>query len=359
MKTFEEIFTYDRLLKSFEECKHGQMWKGSVIDFDTNYAEKLMRLEEIILNGSYTPYPDNINFINERGKVRKIHSQHIRDRIVHKVVNQDILIPTFHPSFILHNSASQKGKGIDFALRSFKMHLNRAYRKWENNFYILQIDLRKYFESIPHWYIEKLLHEKIQDERLTKMCLCSMSSYSNGRGLGLGSEINQTYALLCLNEYDHIIKERFNVKEYGRYMDDIYLIHNSKEFLLEIVEFTEKYLNELGMEINKKKTHIAPIKNGVTFLGHRYRLTETGHVIAVPKKQTVIRNKKKLRKLKKKYDNGEFTREEIENSFASMMGNLSRSNVSKVIYNMHGYFDKLFNESRCDTYDKGTNDGFY
>ena len=68
MKTFEEIFTYDRLLKSFEECKHGQMWKGSVIDFDTNYAEKLMRLEEIILNGSYTPYPDNINFINERGR---------------------------------------------------------------------------------------------------------------------------------------------------------------------------------------------------------------------------------------------------------------------------------------------------
>ena len=342
MKTIEEIFTYDRLLKSFKECKRGQMWKSSVIHYNANYAEKLMCLEADLVNGTYKPYPDNVNYIHERGKTRKIHSQHIRDRVVHKIVNQDILIPLFHHSFIRHNYASQKGKGVDFAMKSFKMHLNRAYRKWGNNFYILQIDMRKYFENIPHDYIENLLRKRIQDEQILRLCMCSMHSYSGGKGLGLGSEINQTYALLCLNEFDHLIKEKFRIKEYGRQMDDMYLIHNDKDFLHNIMNFAQSYFDSLGMEINEKKTHIIPIKTGITFLGYRYKLTETGHVIHVPKKQTIIRNKKKMRKLKLKYDAGVFTFDEILNSRASMMGNLSRSNVSKVVYNVNHYFENLY-----------------
>lgn len=344
--SFENIFTYERLLRSFNECKKGQLWKGNVIDFNANYVEKITKLEQSILDGTYEPFPDNINYIHERGKTRKIHSQHIRDRIVHKVVNQDILIPTFHKRFIRYNSASQKQKGVDFAMKSFKMHLNRAYRKWGTDFYILSIDIRKYFENIPHDYIEKLLRKEIKDERIIRLCMSSMKSYDGGKGLGLGSEINQTYALLCLNEFDHIMKERFHIKEYARYMDDIYIIHNDKEFLHEIIEFAKSYLSGLRLEMNEKKTNIIPIKNGITFLGFRWKLTKTGHVMLVPKKQTIFRNKKKLRKLKLKLDSGVFTFEEIQNSRASMLGNLGRSNCHKVITNMDNYFNKIFIESQ-------------
>ena len=317
------------------------MWKGSVISFQTNCAENLLKLEAKIHSGEYKALPDNITYINERGKVRKIHSQHISDRIVHKIVNQDILIPTFHKRFIRQNTASQTGKGMDFAMRTMKCHLNRVYRKWGKDFFVLSIDMKSYFESIPHWYIEKLLREKITDERILKLCMEPFRAYENGKGLGLGSEINQTYALLCLNEFDHIIKERFRIKEYARYMDDMYLMHNDKAVLMEILEFSEQYFSQIDLKMNDRKTNIFPAKNGITFLGFRWRMTETGHVIVTPKKQTIIRNKKKLRKLKQKVVNGEFTLPEILNSYASIRGHIQRGNCRKTIEGMDRYFYKL------------------
>lgn len=344
IKTFEEIFTYDRLYQSFLECKKAQSWKGSVIDFQTNYAENLMNLEESIQNGTYHSFPDNITYIHERGKTRMIHSQHIRDRIVHKIVNQDVLIPIFHKIFIYHNSASQIHKGTDFARKHFKQHLSKAYRKWGKQFYVLSIDIQKYFENIPHDYIEKLLREKIKDERMIQLCLMPMQSFKDGKGIGLGSEINQTYALLCLNEFDHIIKEKFRIKEYGRYMDDMYLFLDDKDKLCEIISFAKEYFKNLQMKMNVKKTQISPIKNGTTFLGFRWKLTDTGHVVQIPKKQTVIRNKKRLRKYKKKLDNGVFTFKEVENCYASMRSNLMKGNCRKVGIEMDRYFNQLFIE---------------
>ena len=342
MKSFEDIFTYDNLYHSFLECRKSQNWKDSVTRFSTNYAEELYLLEQQILDGTYSAYPDRITTINERGKVRKIHSQHIRDRIVHKIVNQQILKPTFHKRFIRSSFASQNEKGMKLALKTFKCHLNRAYRKWGNDFYILSIDMKSYFESIPHDYIEKLLREKIHDERIIKLCLEPMKSYPDGKGLGLGSEMNQTYALLCLDEFDHIIKEQFHVKEYGRYMDDIYIMSNDKEFLKEILQFAKEYLAKIGLEPNEKKTNIFPIKNGITFIGYRWNITDTGHVIMVPKKQTVIRNKKKLRKYKKNMDSGRFTYKEIENSYKSMRQTYVRSNVKKSVNGMDRYYNNIF-----------------
>lgn len=344
MKTIEEIFTYDRLLQSFKECRKGQLWKGSVIDFQMNYAEKLMELERGLHDGTYHALPDNITYIYERGKTRTIHSQHIRDRIVHKIINQDVLIPIFHRSFIRQNSASQINKGVDFAMRTFKCHLNRAYRKWGTDFYILSIDIRKFFENIPHWYIEELLREKIDDERILELCMASMHSYGGEKGLGLGSEMNQTYALLCLNEFDHLMKEKFRIKEYARYMDDIYLMHDSKEYLREIKAFTVDYLRKLDMEISPNKTQISPMKNGVNFLGFCWKMTDSGHVINIPKKQTITRNKRKLRKFRRIMDEGNIDPKEIENCYASMRGNLARSSNKSTVENMDKYYNKLFIE---------------
>ena len=318
------------------------MWKSSVIAFEMGYVGRLLKLEEEIQNDRYDAMADNITYICERGKVRQIHSQHIRDRIVHKVINQDILIPTFHKQFIRQNTASQIGKGIDFAMKTLKCHLNRAYRKWGKDFYVLSIDMKSYFASIPHWYIKQLLREKIDDERILWLCETPLRSYGGDKGIGLGSEMNQTYALLCLDEFDHIIKERYRVKEYARYMDDIYLMSNDKELLQEILDFAEEYFASIDMQMNTKKTCIFPIKNGITFLGFRWRLTDTGHVAMVPKKQTIIRNKRKMRKLRLKYLSGEFTFPEIQNSYASMRGNIGRSNCHAVVKSMDDYYHKLY-----------------
>ena len=134
-------------------------------------------------------------------------------------------------------------------------------------------------------------------------------------------------------------------------MDDMYLMHNDKEFLLEILRLAEEYFAGIGMEMNKKKTQIVPIKNGTTYLGFRWKITDTGHVLQIAKKQTIIRNKKKLRKIKKKLDAGEFTFKEVSNSSMSMRGNISRGNCLKVVNDFDRYFNKLFIESWVNEYD--------
>ena len=342
MKEFEKLFSYDNLYHSFLQCRKNQSWKDGVIWFSQNYADELYLLEQEILSGTYAAKPDMITQIHERGKTRTIHSQHIRDRIVHKIVNQEILKPIFHKQFIYANFASQNNKGTSLARKVFKCHLNRAYRKWENDFYVLQIDMKSYFESIPHWYIEKLIREKIADERIINLCLEPMKSYPNGRGLGLGSEINQTYALLCLDKLDHMIKEHYRVKEYGRSMDDMYLFSDSKSLLSEILEDIKLHIDELGLKLNEKKTNIFPIKNSISYLGYKWRLTGTGHVLYVPKKQTFIRNKRKLRKYRQKLSLGNFTYKEVENNYKTMRQTFKRSNAKSALGRMDSYYNSIF-----------------
>lgn len=327
-----------------KDCSKGQEWKKSVIDFNMNYPDNLLLLEKEISDGTYRSKPDNVTYIHERGKTRKINSQHIRDRIVHKIINQDILIPIFHRRFIKQNYASQKGKGVDFALKSFKCHLNRAYRKWGKEFYVLSIDMEKYFENISHEYILSILKKEIHDDGILNLCCETMRTYGGNKGLGLGSEINQTYALLCLDEYDHIIKEKFRIKEYGRYMDDIYIIHSDSKYLKDILDFSNDYFENIGMKANRKKTNIFPVKNGLNYLGFRWKLSGSGHVFQIVKSQTVTRGKKKLRKLRRKLNSGKIKICEIQNCYSSMRGNIARGNCASAVKGLDRYYNNLFIE---------------
>lgn len=68
--------------------------------------------------------------------------------------------------------------------------------------------------------------------------------------LGLGSQTSQLFALLTLNEIDHFIKEALHIKYYGRYMDDLYLIHNDSKYLMQCLKQIEEKLREIGLSLN-------------------------------------------------------------------------------------------------------------
>lgn len=96
------------------------------------------------------------------------------------------------------------------------------------------------------------------------------------KGLGLGSEDNQTIAVSYPNKLDHYIKEVLQIHEYARYMDDGYLIHESKEYLEYCLQEIRRICAELKIELNEKKTRIVKLSHGFTFLkntnisdGHR------------------------------------------------------------------------------------------
>jgi hypothetical protein len=103
----------------------------------------------------------------------------------------------------------------------------------------------------------------------------------------LGSQTSQLLALLALNEIDHFIKEQLHIKYSGRYMDDLYLIHNDSKYLSYCLKEIEKKLAEIGLSMNRKKTYIAPItateerknKTPFKYLKWDFYLTKTNAII--------------------------------------------------------------------------------
>ena len=102
---------------------------------------------------------------------------------------------------------------------------------------------------------------------------------------------SQVLAILYLNELDHFIKEKLNIKYYIRYMDDGLLIHESKDYLKYCLREIVKILDKYKLELNNK-TKIININEGFVFLGFKYYI-KNNKVIMKVKSQTKKDSKEK------------------------------------------------------------------
>ena len=160
--------------------------------------------------------------------------------------------------------------------------------------------------------------------------------------MGLGSQISQVLALSSGNKLDHFIKEKLHIKGYGRYMDDGYLIHPSKEYLHYCLDEMRKVCNELGIVLNEKKTQIVKISHGFTFLKARIYVTETGRVIQKVYRRSVTRMRMKLKKLAKMLDKGMIPFDYIYQCWQSWAAYAAQFNAYNTIRSMALLYEDLF-----------------
>ena len=136
-----EIFDGNVLYESFIRAKQGSDWKPQVQKFEMNYLFELADLQTELVSGDYTFLPNTEFTIHERGKVRRITGEQIRDRVSKHALCDEILTPAVQKYLIYDNSASQVGKGIDFARKRLLTHLRKYYSQHKSNDgYILLID---------------------------------------------------------------------------------------------------------------------------------------------------------------------------------------------------------------------------
>lgn len=221
--------------------------------------------------------------------------------------------------------------------------LTEHYKKYGNNGYILLVDFKNYFASIPHDILKQNIRRNFTDEKIIKLADDFIDAFGE-RGLGLGSETSQINAIVHINAIDHYIKEVARIRGYGRYMDDSYLIHHSKEYLEELLEILKRMYEAYGVKINTKKTYITDLKHGFTFLKTRIYLTDSGKVVRKPCRYSVTRERRKLKKQAKLLAQGFITFEQINNSYQSWRGSMRHRNARKTVHNMDLLFNKLFGE---------------
>lgn len=211
------------------------------------------------------------------------------------------------------------------------------YKEHGTDGYILKFDIRKFFDSIHH----EVLKEKlccISDEEVKELLYHIIDSYAKEpekdelslRGLPLGNQTSQWFALWYLNGLDRLIKERLRIKYYSRYMDDGILIHEDKAYLsLCLKKMTEYVEQELKLSFNEK-TQIFPISQGTDYLGFRFYLTDTGKVIRRLRTSNKKRWKRRLKLYQKQYRQGTKTFEEITRSMKSYQGHLKYGNTYRL-----------------------------
>ena len=239
------------------------------------------------------------------------------------------------------HSACLAGKGIHFAVNRLVCHLQRHYRKYGKNGYALVFDFSKYFDNIEHKPLKDIIDSEYTDTRLAGLVKQLVDDFGD-IGLGLGSQISQACALRYPNRLDHYIKEVLRIKGYARYMDDGYLLHESKEYLQKCLSDIKQICGELGIKLNAKKTQIIKISRGITFLQRRFVLTETGKVIIKPRPRGIVKMRRKLRVFKRKLDAGKMAFADIKTSFVSFKGHLKHCNAHRIIVRLNALFDKIF-----------------
>jgi hypothetical protein len=339
--SLEAVADINSLIRASQKARSGVMWKASVQRYLMNLLKNVTESNKNILSGKDIR-KGFINFdIVERGKLRHISSVHFSERVVQRSLCANALLPVLTRGLIYDNGASMKGKGISFAVNRLKTHLHRHYRKYGNEGYVLTIDFSNYFGSMRHEPIREILNKSFKDKRLVDFTMLFVDAFGDV-GMGLGSETSQIFAIAYPNSVDHCIKERLRIKGYGRYMDDMYLLHKSKARLRECLEVIRTECAKLGIRLNAKKTHITKLSKGFTFLKSQFFLTCTGRVILKAGRESIVRQRRKLKKFRKFMDKGLMTYGQIYNSYMSWRGYIGHKDAHRTILSMDWLFRELF-----------------
>ena len=288
---FDKKLSYENILKAHKLSRKGKGYREEVILFNLKQEEYAMWLYENLSNMTYKHGGYTTFYIYEP-KMRKIEKSRYIDRIVHRWVVDNFLIPYFVPTFINTTYACLKDRGMHKACLDLQFAMKHCKRKWDN-YYILKMDVRKYFQNIGKGILYNVLKKKINDKKLLWLLKEIIYSNEGEKGLPIGNYTSQMFANIYLNEMDQYIKHQLHCKYVFRYMDDAVILLKTKEEAKDALEKITIFLRDkLELELNSK-TQILKNTQGVNFCG--YKINEYRIKIRDKGKKKL---KKKIKKLK-------------------------------------------------------------
>lgn len=386
MSKYKEIITdgnriYEGLMNSIDKSK----WKESSQNAALSFLNLIYDIQDDLERQQYSMSDETVFILHERGRVRRISSLQVRDRVVRHILCDDIFMPLIRNKIIYDNGASIEGRGLSFSKKRFETHLHRyVVHNESNNGYILFGDFSKFYDNIEHVTAKQQLLDLVDDDEYIQWLLdlifenfeidvTDMSSEeidkikhgifnkleyepvssldaTNSRSrktikksINIGDQLAQLIGIYYPHRIDNYIKIVCSEKYYGRYMDDWYIINSDKEYLWDLLHDIEDIALDLGLYINRNKTRIVQLDKPFTYLQTRYRVTSTGKIYKKinPKRITAMR--KRLKKLAIKVYNDEIDYYDVENMFKSWMGSFYKIMSRDQIRNLFVLYEELFN----------------
>ena len=326
---FATVYSFENLYAAYISARKGKRYRAEVLRFTAHLEENLIRLQNELIYGTYQVGRYREFYVTEP-KRRLIMALPFRDRVVQWAIYR-VLNPTFEKTFIYHSYACRVGKGTHRAAAKLYSWLRRVKRT-PQNWYYLKLDVAKYFYRVDHAVIMRILARKIKDQELLKLLETIVNSENtkfglptgatldtdkrvSDKGMPIGNLTSQMFANIYLNELDQYVKHVLRIKHYIRYMDDIIILHPSKQHLHQVKFAISDYLNEhLSLELNNKTT-IRPVSLGVHFVGQQ--LWATHRKIRKP---ASLKIRRRLTLLARQYSTGVLPLAKFKASLASYLG---------------------------------------
>ena len=299
----QSLFTEEELggipledvFEAYFECRKKKRNTCNALAFESEYERKCVELWREINSGTYHP-SRSIAFIITKPVKREVFAADFRDRVVHHLIARR-LVPLLEAQFIDDSYSTRKGKGTLYGILKVEEHIRQCSENYTKNCHILKIDIRSFFMKISKQRLydltERLLRERYEGNDLPvllyllretvfnrpeKNCIRRTPPqswrglpkdkslfHSDGTcGLPIGNLTSQLLALNFLDELDHLITGEWGIEHYGRYVDDMVLVHPSKERLLAVKANIAAWLTAHGLSLHPRKMylqHYTKIKN--------------------------------------------------------------------------------------------------
>jgi len=270
----ERIYEPRRLVEAWQQVKRNAGAAGidrmSVNEFDERKRELMPIIRNKLIDGTYRFKPARRVEIPKPGssKKRMLGIPVIMDRIVATSV-QRVFEEIFDRDFTSSNFGFRRGRSQHQAIAHVKKQVEEGYR------WCAAIDLKGFFDEIPHELILKLIRRKVADERVVTLIARALKSgvvvegvfEETEKGSPQGSPLSPMLSNIVLNEMDQELERRG--VPYCRWADDSIILLQSERAAHRVSEGMIRFLEQtLCLPVNREKSEVAKVKD-VSFLGFR------------------------------------------------------------------------------------------
>jgi len=295
----DKVHRMTTLKLAWQEVRANQGSAGvdriKVEDFGARLEENLTRLQQELQSKTYRPNKvRKVEISKGDGKTRALGIPTVRDRVAQTAVKM-VIEPIFEHEFH-ETSFGYRPK------RQAKQALKRVEKKLkEGGVYVVDADIRSYFDTIDHIRLKQLICHKIGDGKLLDLINLFLKQEVEGQGATQqgtpqGSALSPLLANIYLDEFDH--RAEAGGYHLTRYADDLVILCTSKEAAEEALKFVKRWMTHIGLELNLEKTNIVDMQvagNYFDFLGYRFKRTGRGRIIRLPKDKAIKSLRERIR----------------------------------------------------------------
>lgn len=316
----EDKLTIEAIYRAHCRARKGKTKRSSVVDVDLRPMIYMTHILNVLRDGIYVPSRFR-EFTVTDPKKRLVLALPYVDRIVHQWLIEEFIKPYYLPRFIKDSYACIPGRGSHAAVKCIQGYM-RDMRQRQGKYYIVKMDISKYFYNIDRDVLFKILKRATTNPQLLDLLHTIIFSDAARVGIPIGNYTSQYFANIYLNELDQYCKHNLGVKYYVRYMDDFILLapnkRKARRWYRAIQRYAESYLH---LKLNPKSCFY-PSSHGLDFVGYKImnnclRLRQ--------------RSKRKLNNIIWNYQHDYTTEADFVTSVAAWLGHAGHANAKTYI----------------------------